>query len=195
MYLAIFLIISLGKRQGPSFELNYSFPKDFSSMYFRYFEIISPWRRAGLFIWTNLDPLHQRCIVPSFVEIGEVVLEKNFKYCQYIFAPWNWTNLVILYPRMYCAKFGWNWRSRVYNFLNVFSMFRNYFPLNILDFLLPKHALCQVWLIFWKMRQGQQQRQRRQTTDKLWSEKLTWASVSGELKREGENICLTYFSL
>ena len=29
-----------------------------SSMYFRYFIIISPWKRAGPFICTNLNPLH-----------------------------------------------------------------------------------------------------------------------------------------
>ena len=35
---------------------------DFSilSMYFRYFVIISPWKRAWPFIWTNLDLLHTR---------------------------------------------------------------------------------------------------------------------------------------
>ena len=31
-----------------------------SSMYFCYLEIISPWKRAGQFIWTNLTPLHPR---------------------------------------------------------------------------------------------------------------------------------------
>ena len=41
-------------------------------MYFRYFVIISAWKRAGPFIWTNLNPI---------------------------------------YPRMLCAKFGWNWPS------------------------------------------------------------------------------------
>ena len=41
-------------------------------MYFHYFVIISPWKRAGPIIWTILNPL---------------------------------------YPRMLCAKFGWNWPS------------------------------------------------------------------------------------
>ena len=41
-------------------------------MYFRCSLIISPLKRAGPFIWTNLNPL---------------------------------------YPRMLCAKFGWNWPS------------------------------------------------------------------------------------
>ena len=30
------------------------------SMYFCYFVIITPWKRAWPFIWTNLNPLHQR---------------------------------------------------------------------------------------------------------------------------------------
>ena len=29
-----------------------------SPMYFRYFVITSPWKRVGLFIWTNLNTLH-----------------------------------------------------------------------------------------------------------------------------------------
>ena len=48
-------------------------------MYFCYFTIISPWKRAGSFIWTNLNPLHPGCFVPSLVEIDTVVLEKKMK--------------------------------------------------------------------------------------------------------------------
>ena len=33
---------------------------------FRYFVIISPWRRTRLFIWTNLNPLHQRILCANF---------------------------------------------------------------------------------------------------------------------------------
>ena len=86
-----FAIISTWKRADPSIWINFnplqpmmhcakfgwnwpsaSGEEDFyiSSMYFRYFAIISSWKRAGPFIWTNLNPL---------------------------------------YPRMLCAKFGWNW--------------------------------------------------------------------------------------
>ena len=71
--------------------------KDFSnlSLYFRYFIIISPWKRAEPFIWTKLNSLH---------------------------------------PRMHFAKFGWNWPSGsgeeiFFKFVNVFSLFRNYLPL------------------------------------------------------------------
>ena len=99
-------------------------------MYFHYFVIISPWKRAGPFIWTNLYPLH---------------------------------------PRMLCAKFVWNWPSGsgeedFFNFVNIFSLFRNYLPLekgaalhlNKLESPSPKDTLCQVWLKlakwFWRIR-------------------------------------------
>ena len=51
-----------------------SWEKDFSisSMYFRYFVIISPWKKVGPSIWIHFNP-H--------------------------------------YPKMRCAKFGWNWSS------------------------------------------------------------------------------------
>ena len=73
------------------------------------------WERAGPFIWTNLNPHHQRLL---------------------------------------CAKFGWNWSSGSFNFVNVFSLFCNYLTveegmalcLNKLESPSPKDALCQVWL-------------------------------------------------
>ena len=58
----------------------------------------------------------------------------------------------------------WFWRRRFLNVINVFSLFRNYLPLekgralyvNKLESLLPKDALCQVWLKlakwFWRRR-------------------------------------------
>ena len=36
------------------------------SMYYRYFAIISPWKRAGPFIWTNLNPLHLKMLCAKF---------------------------------------------------------------------------------------------------------------------------------
>ena len=58
----------------------------------------------------------------------------------------------------------WFWRKRFLNFVNVFSLFRNYIPLekggvlhlNKLESPSPKDALCQVWLQlaqwFWRRR-------------------------------------------
>ena len=58
-----------------------------SSMYFCYFVIISPWKRAGPSFEQIWIPVIQGCIVPSLVEIGPLVLEKKiFKFCQCIFA-------------------------------------------------------------------------------------------------------------
>ena len=37
-----------------------------SSMYFHYFVIISPLKRAGPFIWTKLNPLHLRMLCTKF---------------------------------------------------------------------------------------------------------------------------------
>ena len=55
---------------------------NFSSLYFRYFLIISPWKGTWPCIWTNLNPLH-----PSLVSIGPGVLKKKiFKFRQCIFA-------------------------------------------------------------------------------------------------------------
>ena len=124
------------------------------------------------FIWRNMNPYHPRILVPRLVEIGSVVLEKRIflissLYFRYfvIISPWKragpviWTNLNRLHPRMLCAKFGWNWPSGFgeedfFNFVNVFSIFRNYFPLekgralhlNKLESPSPKDALCQVWM-------------------------------------------------
>ena len=140
-----------------------------SSMYFRYFVIISPWRRAWPFIWKNLIPSTQECFVPSLVKIDPVVLEKKiFKissmYFRYfvIISPWKraWPIICINFnphhPRMLCAKF-WNWPSGSgEEDENVKSL-----------------------------RKLQRRRRRRRTTDKLWSEKLRWA--------KNKKVALDYF--
>ena len=47
-------------------------------MYFRYFVIISPWKGAGPFIWTNLNLLYQSMLRVNFGwNYGPVVFEKN----------------------------------------------------------------------------------------------------------------------
>ena len=108
-------------------------------------------------------PFTQGCLVPNLVEIGPVV-----------------------------------WRRRFFNFVNVFSLFRNYLPfekggalhLIKIESPSPKDALCQVWLKLahwfwrrrWKCEKFTDRQTDRQTTDDRWSEKLTWAFSSGELK-------------
>ena len=93
-------------------------------MYFRYFIIISPWKRAGPVIWTNLNPLHPRILWAKFGwnwprGFGEedfLILSMYYSLFRNYF-PWKragsfiWTNLNPLHPRMICAKVGWNWPS------------------------------------------------------------------------------------
>ena len=69
-------------------------------------------------IWTNYT---QGCFVPSFVEIGPVLVEKNFFFLNFIiilhfrfYLPLELSVALQLIklesslPRMDCAKFGWN---------------------------------------------------------------------------------------
>ena len=131
-------------------------------MYFCYFVINSPWKKAGPFIWTNLNRFHPWMHCATFGcnwlsgsgEENFLILSIYFRYFVIIShwkrsGPFIWTNLNPLYLRMLCAKFGWNWPSGSgEEDENVKSL-----------------------------------RQRRWTTDKYWSEKLTCAFGSGELKR------------
>ena len=82
----------------------------------------------------------------------------------------------------------WLWRRRFFNFVNVFSVFRNYLPL--------EKSYEQTWIPFtqgnfvpslvnwnWPRRWKCHWKVYRQTTDDRWSEKLAWAFSSGELKK------------
>ena len=108
------------------------------SMYFRYFVIICPWKRAGPFIWKNLNSLHPRMLCAKFSWTwlsgsgeGRFLNFVNVfsPFCNYlpflsmyfsyftIISPWKragpfiWTELIPLLLRMLCVKFGWNWLS------------------------------------------------------------------------------------
>ena len=100
--------------------------KDFkiSSMYFRYFIIIFLWKRAGPFIWTNLNPLYPRMLWAKFGwNWPSGSGEEDFKisspcFCYFaIMSPRKWvgpfilTSLNPVHPRIHWAKFGWNWLS------------------------------------------------------------------------------------
>ena len=145
-------------------------------MYFRYFVIISPWKRTGPFICANLNPLFPGMLCAKF--------------------GWNWLSgsgeedflISSMYHRYFVIIFPWKragcWRKRTFNFLNVFLLFRNYLPLekgsflhlNKLESPSPKDALWHVLLKlaqwFWRRRwkslqtDGQTDRQtdRRQST-------------------------------
>ena len=58
-----------------------------SSMYFRYFKLISPWKRVGSFIWRNFNPFHPRMLCAKFGwNWPSGSGEEDFKFCQCIFA-------------------------------------------------------------------------------------------------------------
>ena len=143
-------------------------------MYVRYFVIICPWKRAEPFIWITLNPLHPRMLCAKFgwnwlSGSGEEDFWISSMYFRYfnIICPWRrvgtfiWTNLNPLYPRILCAKFGGKWPSGSgEEDKNVKSL----------------------------------QTDRRtdgQTTDDRWSEKLTWAFSSGELKTDSVALNVT----
>ena len=96
--------------------------EDFSTIVnvFRYFLIISPWKRARPFIWTN----HPKMICAKFgwnwpsssIEEDFFNLSMYFRNFRVI-SPWKRAgplvgmNLNSLHPRRLCAKFGWKWPS------------------------------------------------------------------------------------
>ena len=87
--------------------------------------IISPWKRVCVWKWCcpsyeqTWIPFTQKYSVPSLVETGPVVLEKQNIYRQmksrtleHAKGPWKlvwpfiWTNLNVLHQRQLCHKFG-----------------------------------------------------------------------------------------
>ena len=83
--------------------------------------------------------------------------EKNINF-SIIYCFFIWRNLNPPHSRMLCAKIGWNWLSgsekEFFNFVNAFSLFYNYLPLekggalhlNKIESPSLKDALWQVWL-------------------------------------------------
>ena len=125
-------------------------------MYFRYFVIISPWKGAWPFIWTNLNSLCPRMLCAKFSsnwQSGPAGENLNIVIVFSLLSPLGkgrgpsfeqiW---IPFHPRILCAKFGWNGPSGSGEDKNVKSL-----------------------------RTGKQ-------TDDRRSEKLTWALSSGELK-------------
>ena len=106
------------------------------------------------------------CFVPSLIEIEPVVLEKIFKFRQYVFTilllspfwkeDWNSNSL---HPRMHWSRFGWNCpmflKKMNFKVVNqyMYLLFSYYLPfkksvvlhLNKVEFPSHKDALCLVW--------------------------------------------------
>ena len=95
-----------------------------SSMYFHYFVIISPWKRAGPFNLNKLEsPSPKDALCQVWLKLAQWSWRRRFFNFVNVFSlfrnylplvkggPFIWTNLNPLHPRMLCAKFGWNWPS------------------------------------------------------------------------------------
>ena len=106
---------------------------------FYLYTIISPWKRAWPFVWTDIGSLYPRRLCHQFVslvEIGPVVLEKKmFIFRQCILAisispplgkgrgPSFEQTLHPQHPRMLCAKLveiGWMVREKKVNMWKVY---------------------------------------------------------------------------
>ena len=133
-------------------------------MYFPYFVIISPWKSEALHLKILKSPSPRDALCLVWFKLAQWFWGRRFLNFVNVFSlfsnnlPWKregpliWTNLNPLYPRMLCAKFGWNWPSGSGGEdENVKSL-------------------------------QQRRQQRWRTKDKFWSEKLTWVFGSGELK-------------
>ena len=100
---ATLLLFPFGKWCVPSFHwLEFPSFKETSCMYqvclkywswnrltyFRYFAVITSWKRAWSFIWKNFTPFIQGCFLPSLAEIGPVLLRRflNIVYAFLVFC-------------------------------------------------------------------------------------------------------------
>ena len=91
---------------------------------FLYFIIISPDKRQWSFIWTNLNPLYWWMLCTKFgwnrpsgsCEEDFFNLVNVFSLFPYYLPlekgrAFHLKNLKSLQPKIFCAKFGWNWPS------------------------------------------------------------------------------------
>ena len=140
-------------------------------MYFRYFVIISPWKKAWSSIWTKLkSPSPNDALCKVWLKLAKWFLRSRFL---------NFANLFSLFRNFFHLEQGVD------------------FYFSKLEFPLYKDALCQVWLKlaqwFLRRRWKCEKFTDRRTTDNRRSEKLTWAFSSGDLNIYC--ICLSYLSI
>ena len=109
-------------------------------MFFCKFVIISHWKRAEPFIWTNLNSLQPKMICAKLswywpTGSGEDFLNLSMYFRNFvIISPWKrartfiLSNLNPLHPRIIHAKFGWNWTSGSgeEDFKNLFMYLSNF---------------------------------------------------------------------
>ena len=129
--------------------------------------LLSPFEKGwGPSFEQNWIYITRGCFVRSLLEISPVVLEKKiFEFCQYILT------LLLLSPlgKGHGPSFDQTWIPFTYGSFVPSSV-------EIGPVVLEKKKKMCSW-----QRRRRWQRQRR-TRDILWSEKLTWAFSSGELK-------------
>ena len=140
-------------------------------MYFGYFRIISPWKRAGPLHLNKLEsPSPKDALCQVWLKLALWFWRRRF---------FNFVNVLLLFRNYLPLEKGralhlnklefpspkdalcqvwlklaqWFWRRRFLNFVYVFLLFRNLplenggaLHLNKLEFPSPKNALCQVWL-------------------------------------------------
>ena len=155
---------------------------------FRYFVIISLWKRTFVQTWIPKDLLHQVCL-----NWPNGSGQEDFKISSMYFRYYLSFGKGVIHPhqpKMCCAKFGWNWLigSGLVFRRSIFSLFCHYSRLE------KKDAFCQVWLKnhsvvlekrmkIWKVYiQMQTDGHKDGQTDDRHSEKLKWAFSPGELK-------------
>ena len=92
-----------------------------SSIYFCYFVIISPWKRVGPFIWTNLNPSPKNALFQVWLKL----------------AQWFWRRRIFNVVNIFLL------------FCNYLPLEKDRaLHLNKLESPSTKNALCQVWLKF-----------------------------------------------
>ena len=179
-------------------------------MYFCYFLIISPLKRhtcSPSFEQTWI-PTTEGCFVPSLVEIGQVVLSKKiFKFYLSIFSisllsPFEQTWISFTYGcfalglveigTMVLERIFFNVYEQVVlekKFLKIHQSIFSISLLSPLSFNIPSlvYALHYVWLklakwFWWEFSYISSMHMNRQRMGNSWSENLTWALSSCELK-------------
>ena len=163
-------------------------------MYFHNFVIISPWKKVGPFIWTNLSPHHQRM---HYAKFGRNWSSGSWE--DFLISPMYFRYFVIISPRkkagpLHLNKLEFPSPKDVTGLVEIGSVVLEKKIFLISSMYFHYFIIISGWN--WLCGSGEEdenvkrlQTDRRtdrwtdrQTTDDRWSEKLTWAFSSGELK-------------